>query len=62
MMASFSEGLLLGEKVGLDPSVLVEVFPNPRDVFLEDKLYVTFHNICFGDLATSMTYSCGLME
>ncbi|KAM7480569.1 hypothetical protein LguiA_028782 [Lonicera macranthoides] len=25
MMASFSEGLLLGEKVGLDPSVLVEV-------------------------------------
>ncbi|XP_057978481.1 glyoxylate/succinic semialdehyde reductase 2, chloroplastic isoform X2 [Malania oleifera] len=25
MMASFSEGLLLGERVGLDPSVLVEV-------------------------------------
>ena len=25
MMASFSEGLLLGEKVGLDPKVLVEV-------------------------------------
>lgn len=25
MMASFSEGLLLSEKVGLDPSVLVEV-------------------------------------
>lgn len=24
-MASFSEGLLLSEKVGLDPSVLVEV-------------------------------------
>lgn len=27
MMASFSEGLLLGEKVGLDPDVIVEVFP-----------------------------------
>lgn len=26
MMASFSEGLLLGEKVGLDPDVLVQVF------------------------------------
>jgi 3-hydroxyisobutyrate dehydrogenase-like beta-hydroxyacid dehydrogenase len=26
MMASFSEGLLLSEKVGLDPKVLVEVF------------------------------------
>ncbi|WJX41757.1 glyoxylate reductase (NADP(+)) [Trifolium repens] len=26
MMASFSEGLLLNEKVGLDPKVLVEVF------------------------------------
>ncbi|KAG5567513.1 hypothetical protein RHGRI_002905 [Rhododendron griersonianum] len=25
MMASFSEGLLLSEKIGLDPSVLVEV-------------------------------------
>lgn len=25
MMASFSEGLLLSEKVGLDPNVLVEV-------------------------------------
>lgn len=25
-MASFSEGLLLSEKVGLDPKVLVEVF------------------------------------
>lgn len=30
MMASFSEGLLLSEKVGLDPSVLVEVFSNAR--------------------------------
>lgn len=27
MMASFSEGLLLSEKVGLDPSILVQVFP-----------------------------------
>jgi len=26
MMASFSEGLLLSEKVGLDPDVLVQVF------------------------------------
>jgi len=25
-MASFSEGLLLSEKVGLDPDVLVQVF------------------------------------
>lgn len=29
MMASFSEGLLLSEKVGLDPNVLVEVFTSP---------------------------------
>lgn len=28
MMASFAEGLVLSEKVGLDPSVLVEVFPD----------------------------------
>ena len=28
MMASFSEGLLLSDKVGLDPSVLVEVIFN----------------------------------
>lgn len=27
-MATFSEGLLLGEKVGLDPNVLVEVLLN----------------------------------
>ena len=26
MMASFSEGLVLSEKVGLDPKVLVQVF------------------------------------
>lgn len=26
MMVSFSEGLLLADKVGLDPKVLVEVF------------------------------------
>lgn len=32
MMASFSEGLLLSEKVGLDPSVLVEVQIYPRDL------------------------------
>lgn len=27
MMVTFSEGLLLSEKVGLDPNVLVEVIP-----------------------------------
>lgn len=30
MMASFAEGLVLSEKVGLDPSVLVEVFPDKQ--------------------------------
>lgn len=34
MMASFSEGLLLGEKVGLDPNVIVEVLPRLRPHFL----------------------------
>jgi 3-hydroxyisobutyrate dehydrogenase-like beta-hydroxyacid dehydrogenase len=29
-MANFSEGLLLSEKVGLDPNVLVEVFVNRK--------------------------------
>lgn len=44
MMASFSEGLLLTEKVGLDPKVLVEVFPTseitlpcPWKIFLNSQ-------------------------
>jgi hypothetical protein len=32
MMATFSEGLLLSEKVGLDPNVLVEVFVNRENL------------------------------
>lgn len=35
MMASFSEGLLLSKKVGLDPNVLVEVLLlTTRDCFI----------------------------
>lgn len=33
MMATFSEGLLLSEKVGLDPNVLVEVMPQIMNFF-----------------------------
>jgi len=32
MMTTFSEGLLLSEKVGLDPNVLVEVFVNRENL------------------------------
>ena len=39
MMASFSEGLLLGEKVGLDPDVIVEVSPWPRPHLFNCKLF-----------------------
>ncbi|OIT18892.1 glyoxylatesuccinic semialdehyde reductase 2, chloroplastic [Nicotiana attenuata] len=34
MMASFSEGSVLSEKVGLDPSVLVEVLPDKTNSLL----------------------------
>ena len=43
MMASFSEGLLLSEKVGLDPSVLVEVQFKPSHTLLNYSLYATFN-------------------
>lgn len=43
MMASFSEGLLLSEKVGLDPSVLVEVQFKPSHTLLNYPLYAPFN-------------------
>jgi 3-hydroxyisobutyrate dehydrogenase-like beta-hydroxyacid dehydrogenase len=43
MMASFSEGLLLSEKVGLDPGVLVEVQLKPCHILLNYSLYVIFN-------------------
>lgn len=42
MMASFSEGLLLSEKVGLDPNVLVEVY-NKYKVFGYLCMSTIFH-------------------
>lgn len=41
-MASFSEGLLLSEKVGLDPSVLVEVQLRACYILLDSFLHATF--------------------
>ena len=38
MMATFSEGLLLSEKVGLDPNVLVEVMPQIMNFFFWGQL------------------------
>lgn len=43
MMASFSEGLLLTEKIGLDPKVLVEVLSRTCLIFLHCFLYITFY-------------------
>lgn len=43
MMASFSEGLLLSEEVGLDNRVLVEVQFKPSHTLLNYSLYATFN-------------------
>ena len=42
-MASFSEGLLLSEKVGLDPSVLVEVFFSLRPKSLDQHPHLDLY-------------------